>query len=218
MRDDHVGPPFLHRSGGYEVCVAALCLIAALICAGADWVAVARERRLLEYVAKPATLGFLLLYAGLGPHVSWCLLAALTLSLLGDVYLMLPDQLFPAGIGAFLLAHLAYSADFDATPLARGIWFVVVAAASLPLALRIIRGVPEVPLRVGIGLYMAAISFMVASAIGSGALLATVGALLFFVSDALIALNRFVTPFASAPLAVIVTYHLGQLLLVVALR
>lgn len=198
--------------------MAALCLIAALVCAGVDWVAVVQERRLLEYLAKPATLGFLLLYAALGPQVSWCLLAALTLSLLGDVYLMLPDQLFPAGLAAFLLAHLAYVAGFDATPLARCIWFVVVAAASLPLAVRIIRAVPEGALRIGVGVYMAAISLMVASAIGSGSLLATVGALLFFVSDASIALNRFVSPFASARVAIIVTYHLGQLLLVIALR
>jgi uncharacterized membrane protein YhhN len=206
------------RSHPYEAGVATLCLIASLVSAGIDWAAVAQERRVFEYLAKPATLGFLLLYAALGPHVSWFLITALTLSLLGDVYLMLPDELFPAGLGAFVLAHLAYVAGFDATLLARCIWFVVVAAASLPLALRIIRAVPGTPLRIGIGVYMAAISLMVASAIGSGLLAAIVGALLFFVSDALIALNRFVTPFASARLAVIVTYHLGQLLLVVALR
>jgi uncharacterized membrane protein YhhN len=214
MRARHV----VDRTHPDEARVATLCLIAALVCAGIDWIAVAQERRGLEYLAKPATLGLLLLYAALGAHVSWFLIAALTLSLLGDVYLMLPDELFPAGLGAFLLAHLAYVAGFDATLLARCIWFVVVAAASLPLALRIIRAVPETPLRIGIGVYMAAISLMVASAIGSGLLAAIVGALLFFVSDALIALNRFVTPFASARLAVIVTYHLGQLLLVVALR
>jgi uncharacterized membrane protein YhhN len=214
MRARHV----VDRTHPYEARVAALCLIAALVCAGIDWIAVAQERRLLEYLAKPATLGFLLLYAALGPHVSWFLISALTLSLLGDVYLMLPDQLFPAGLAAFLLAHLAYVGAFDATLLARSVWFVVVVAASLPLALRIIRAVPGIPLRVGVGVYMAAISLMVASAIGAGLLAAIVGALLFFVSDALIALNRFVTPFASARLAIIVTYHLGQLLLVVALR
>jgi uncharacterized membrane protein YhhN len=206
------------RTHPYEARVAALCLIAALVCAAIDWIAVAQERRLLEYLAKPAALGFLLLYAALGSHVSWFLISALTLSLLGDVYLMLPDQLFPAGLAAFLLAHLAYVGAFDATLLARSVWFVVVAAASLPLALRILRAVPEIPLRIGVGVYMAAISLMVASALGAGLLAAIVGALFFFVSDALIALNRFVTPFASARLAVIVTYHIGQLLLVIALR
>jgi uncharacterized membrane protein YhhN len=198
--------------------MAALCLIAAIGCAVADWIAAAQGSRLLEYVTKPAALAFLLLYAALGTDASWYLLAALTLSLLGDVYLMLPDELFPAGLVAFLLAHLAYVADFDATPLARVVWFVIVAGASLPLALRIMRAIKELPLRIGVCVYMAAISLMVASAIASGNLLATSGALLFFASDALIAVNRFVSPFASARLAVIVTYHLGQLLLVIALR
>jgi uncharacterized membrane protein YhhN len=198
--------------------MATLCLIAAAVCAVTDWIAVAQARRLLEYLAKPAALAFLLLYATLAPHASWYLIAALALSLLGDVYLMLPDQLFPAGLAAFLLAHVAYIAAFDATLLARSIWFVVVVAASAPLALRVIRAVPDLPLRVAVGAYMGVISLMVASAIASSALLATVGALLFFVSDALIALNRFVAPFAWARGGIIVTYHVGQLLLVLALR
>jgi uncharacterized membrane protein YhhN len=198
--------------------MAALCLIAAIGFALADWYAVAQDHRLLEYVAKPAALGFLLLYAALGPAASWYLIAALALSLLGDVYLMLPEVLFPAGLGAFLLAHAAYIAAFAATPLARAVWFVIVAAASAPLALRIWRAVPDPPLRIGVGVYMAVISLMVASAIGSYQLVAIAGALLFFLSDSLIAVSRFLTPFAGARLAVITTYHVGQLLLVLALR
>ena len=147
-----------------------LYLIAAIVFAVLDWIAVARGRRFLEYVAKPATLAFLLLYAAEGADASRYLLAALVLSLLGDVYLMLPEGLFPAGLAAFFLAHLAYIADFDVPPLHRAGWFVVVAAASLPLARRIIRAVRDVPLRIGVGLYMAVISLMVASAIGTEAL------------------------------------------------
>jgi len=198
--------------------MAELWLIAAIVFALLDWAAVARDWRLLEYLAKPATLGFLLLYAAAGPDASRYLLAALILSLLGDVYLMLPDQLFPAGLVAFLFAHVAYIADFDAAPLTRTGWFLVVAVASVPLALRIIRGVRHLPLRVGVGIYMAVIALMVGSAIASGEMIAAAGALLFFVSDALIALDRFVAPIAGGRLAIIVTYHLAQLLLVIALR
>jgi uncharacterized membrane protein YhhN len=198
--------------------MAALCLVAAIICAAIDWVAVTREHRLLEYLAKPATLVFLLLFAALGTDVSWYLIAALALALLGDVYLMLPDALFPAGLAAFLLAHLAYIAAFDATPTARAVWFAIVVLASIPLALRILRGVREPALRVAVGGYMGVISLMLASAIASGEMVATIGALFFFASDALIAFNRFVTPFGSARVAVIVTYHIGQFFLVVALR
>lgn len=198
--------------------MAALCLIAFLVFAVLDWVAVAQARKHLEYLAKPAALAFLILFAALGEDVTWVLVAALVLSLLGDVYLMLPDALFPAGLVAFLLGHFGYIAAFDATRGSRFVWFLIVAGASLPLALRILRAVREPPLRLGVGIYMATISLMVASAIASGSLVAALGALLFFASDAMIALRRFVTPFSGDRLGVIVTYHLGQLLLVLALR
>lgn len=198
--------------------MSSLCLLAAVLCAVVDWVAVARQQRPLEYVAKPATLGFLLLYAAQGPAASWYLLAALTLSLLGDVYLMLPGDLFVAGLVAFLLAHLAYIADFHVTLPARALWFVVVALAATPLALRIVRAIAAPPLRLAVAVYMAVIALMVASAIASWELTALAGALLFMASDAMIAIDRFVAPFPWARLAIIVTYHLGQLGLVVALR
>ena len=198
--------------------MSSLCLLAAALCAVVDWIAVAREQRPLEYVAKPAALGFLLLYAARGPAASWYLVAALTLSLLGDVYLMLPGDLFVAGLAAFLLAHVAYIADFQVTSLARALWFVVVALAATPLALRILHAIAAPGLRVAVGLYMAVIALMVGSAIASWESTALVGALLFLASDAMIAINRFVTPFPWARLAIIVTYHLGQLGLVIALR
>jgi hypothetical protein len=44
-----------------------------------------------------------------------------------------------------------------------------------------------------------------------------VGASLFFASDSLIAWNRFVRPRAWAPVAIMVTYHLGQAGLVTSL-
>jgi len=193
-------------------------LLACAIAALADWIAVAREWRRLEWVAKPATLALLLLWAGLGPASSWPLLAALTFSLLGDVYLMLPADLFLPGLLAFLLGHIAYVAAFDATPLARGIWFAIVLALSAPLSLRLLRATPGTALRVAVGVYMVVIALMVGSAIASGALLAAAGAVLFMASDSMIALNRFVSPFAGARLTIIVTYHLGQLLLAWALR
>jgi uncharacterized membrane protein YhhN len=195
-----------------------LLLIAAAIAAVADWIAVAREWKPLEWVAKPATLALLLLWGALGPNASWALLAALTFSLLGDVYLMLPADLFLAGLLAFLVGHVFYVVAFDVTPLALGIWFVIVMLFTAPLSLRLLRAAPDLPTRVAIGLYMTVIALMLGSAIASGSRIAAAGALLFMASDAMIALNRFVAPFAAARLSIIVTYHLGQLLLVYALR
>jgi len=90
-------------------------VVAALIAAGfvaaADWIAVAREDRLFEGIAKPGVI-FCLFVAVLlaGPGVSpvrWLLIVALASSLAGD-WLLLPPGQFVAGLVAFLVAHLAY--------------------------------------------------------------------------------------------------------------
>jgi uncharacterized membrane protein YhhN len=84
--------------------------------------------------------------------------------------------------------------------------------------MRIVRGAREPALRVAIVVYSVVIGTMAASAIASGSTLAIGGALLFVVSDMLIAWSRFVTPYAWAPVAIIVTYHVGQAGLAAALR
>jgi uncharacterized membrane protein YhhN len=65
--------------------------------------------------------------------------------------------------------------------------------------------------------YVTVISAMVATAIGSGNPVAIAGALSFYASDALLGWNRFARPFPHARLAVMVTYHVGQGLLVLSL-
>jgi uncharacterized membrane protein YhhN len=65
--------------------------------------------------------------------------------------------------------------------------------------------------------YVAVISFMLASAFGTRNAFAIVGAGLFYVSDALIAWDRFVKPRPWARLAIMTTYHLGQVGLVLSL-
>ena len=58
---------------------------------------------------------------------------------------------------------------------------------------------------------------MVATAIGTGSVAATAGATSFYASDALIAWNRFVRETSHGRLAIIVTYHLAQVGLVLSL-
>ena len=197
--------------------MATLALLAFAVLAVTDWVAVSRGSRALEYVAKPAALVALLLYAAWGGPPP-TLIAALALSLLGDVLLMVPGDLFVAGLLAFLLAHLAYIASFHAALSARVLWLLVILVASSPVATRLIRGVPSNALRAAIATYSLVLSLMVASAVASGSAMAAAGALLFFASDMLIAWNRFVRPVARAEPIIMVTYHLGQLGLAVALR
>ena len=177
-------------------------------------------RKTLEYVCKPLTIALLMGVAATvtvddGAVRSW-FLAALALSMLGDVYLMVPRDLFIPGLVAFLLAHLAFivglwvnGVDF----LALAIGLALAALAVAVVGSRIIRGARagEHPsMAYPVGAYMAIISVMVASAIGTQEPVAVGGAALFFCSDALIAWERFVKPRAWHRLAIIVTYHLAQ--------
>jgi uncharacterized membrane protein YhhN len=147
---------------------------------------------------------------------------ALVFSLAGDVFLMLPGDLFVAGLAAFLVGHLAYVGGF----LAAGVsapavlaGLAVVAVALLLVGRPLLAGArrKEPAMVVPVAAYMAVISAMLVTAIGAGPGLAVAGAALFYTSDALIGLGRFVRAWPWSPLAVIVTYHLGQGLLVVSL-
>src|SRR5690606_15697068 len=87
-------------------------LVAAAVVAVVDWIAVARGDRRTEYIAKPLTMvvligAALVLDPAHGTARTW-FVAALALSLLGDVFLMLPRDRFVPGLASFLLAHIAY--------------------------------------------------------------------------------------------------------------
>jgi len=158
------------------------------------------------------------------PAVRWWFVAALVLSMLGDVFLMLPDErLFVAGLGSFLLGHLAYIGGLwtdgvSAAPLSIGLALVLIAVVVVgrPVVRSVRRG-DDPSMETPVIAYMAVISLMVASAMGTGEALAIVGAGLFYCSDSLIAWRRFVRPKPWQPLAIIVTYHVAQAGLVLSL-
>ena len=196
-----------------------------------DWFAVAFARVAVEYVAKPlTTAGLVALACTLDPvHADMrvAFVVALVLSLAGDVLLMLPDdKFFTLGLGAFLLAHLAYVVGFALGPgtgaeLAVGALITLVVA--VPLGVRLLRAVRRTsPALVRpVAAYVTVIAAMVACATGWGNAWAIVGAWLFFASDSLIGETRFVRAGRDdtrwGPLAIIVTYHLGQAGLVLSL-
>jgi len=202
-------------------------LIVAAVFALGDWVARAQRRPRLEYLCKPATVVALIATAAAlvpahdaGGRRSW-FVVALVCSLAGDILLMLPTDVFVAGLAAFLVGHLCYLAGFwahgpDAVAFTVAAVGVVVVVA--PLAYRILdalRG--RTALRLPVALYMVVISVMLATALATGNVLAGVGAALFVSSDAMIAWNRFVRPFRAAELGIMITYHLGQAGLVLSL-
>ena len=203
-------------------------LAAAAVAALADWVAVARRRKPLEYLAKPAALA-LLTGVALALHPAndarrTAFVVALAFSLAGDVFLMLPRDLFAGGLASFLLGHIAYAVGLRAyapsSNLAMALAAVGIGVVAAVVGSRVLRGV-----RVGghtellgpVVAYMVVLSAMVVLALATREPLAALGGALFFCSDAVLAWNRFVRPLARGPLAVIVTYHLAQALLVLSL-
>ncbi len=191
-----------------------------------DWIVVAKKVKQLEFIAKPATMLALisgavtLLPAREGMRSAF--VVALVFSLLGDVLLMLPSDRFIAGVASFALAHVAYIVGFrlddSSTPaLLIGVAGMVVFA--MTVGGKVLAGVrarqPEFVAPVSA--YIAIISVMVASAIATTNPVAITGALIFMASDTLIAWNRFVRPQTWAPVTIMVTYHVGQLLLVLSL-
>jgi uncharacterized membrane protein YhhN len=196
------------------------------VAAVGDWVAVGTRARRLEYLCKPAATASLIgVAATLDPSSGarrTAVVVALVFSLAGDVFLMLPRDLFVAGLGSFLLAHVAYVVGFrlDAGPASELVLpavavLVVIAAIGRP----VLRGVRQTDpaMAAPVAAYISVIAAMVTTALASGDALAGVGAVVFMASDSLIAWNRFVRPLSWAPVAIMVTYHLGQAGIVLSL-
>jgi len=203
-----------------------LTLAVTVVFARADWLAVAASRRRLEYAAKPAVmLGLIAVAILLHPVDSTertFFLVALTLGLISDIFLMLPQDMFMLGLGAALVEHLAYITGFNHRPLHAALLAVAAVIALVSVAVivtPVIRALRknQPGLVWPVTAYVTVFVIMVSSAGNTGSLVALAGALLFFYSDALLAWNRFVKPVPWGRLGNIVLYHAGQALIVLSL-
>jgi uncharacterized membrane protein YhhN len=204
----------------------------ALLFAVLDWVAVGRNVKVLEYIAKPAVMVCLIAWLGLNGGWSGVLLwftAGLIFSMFGDIFLMLPKERFVAGLVSFLLAHVAYVIGLNTSPLpitvVTLIILVMVGLVSMRMFLKISQGLAATGnslLKIPVLVYTIVISLMLFSALMTfvrpawspgGALLVGLGALLFYFSDCVLAWNKFVHPLKYGRLINLSSYHLGQVLI-----
>lgn len=201
-----------------------VCIAAAAVSAAVHLIAEYRGPAWLVYVAKPLTTMLLIAAAILDedapPLYRLPIIAGLVFSLFGDVFLMLPKDRFVAGLASFLIAHLFYISAFQS-----GIRFGARPLLLLPFV--IAAGVvmyflwPRLGrLRVPVVLYVAVLVVMAWQASaraaelgGIASRLAAVGAALFVVSDATLAVNRFRMPFPAAQAVVMVSYVAAQALI-----
>jgi uncharacterized membrane protein YhhN len=181
--------------------------------------------RLVAGVLKPLPiliLAVLVAHAAGGPTAWYAplVVAGLCCSMAGDVLLVFRRGFVP-GLASFLAAHACYTAAF--APLGRwdaGAWLaalpLLVAAAVFlrwlwPHLGRVRRAVVVYAVVIVAMAWRALAAAAVAPAAGTASALA--GALLFMVSDGLLATDRFARPFRSAGAAVMITYYAAQLLI-----
>lgn len=209
--------------------MSALAWVAVALSAPLDWWAATVGARRAESVLKPLVLLALLAAAwAMGAPDSaagWWVLAALVLSLAGDVALLSESEArFVAGLASFLLAHVAYVVAFALTGMPSGRLALVGAALVVVAAVTAGRRIVPAAAREGgaalggaCAAYMAVIGVMVVAAWATGRPLVALGATVFMVSDTVLAWNRFVRPLRWGTLAVMGTYHVGQVLIVLGL-
>lgn len=179
-------------------------------------------------VFKPLTTTLLLAVVG-APDSRFAALVVggIILSVLGDTALLWPgNKPFMVGLSLFLLAHLAYVVAFIGV----GVWSThvpIVALATIAttaFTMRLMwRGAGA--LRAPLFVYGSIITLMVitASATLGGALAsrapwAAVGAVLFYISDTSLGLDRFRAKIPHAPVLTMGIYWLGQLGIAIAAR
>jgi uncharacterized membrane protein YhhN len=148
--------------------------------------------------------------AGTGP-LQRQVIAALVFSGIGDI--SLERGLFTLGLGAFLVAHLFYLSVFcrHLRMTRQGV------AALLGLAIYGAAVVTYLSPHLGematpVYLYMTVIFAMAGAAVSGrdNHPLVALGAVLFVLSDSLIAINRFAEPVPGAKYAIMVLYYAGQ--------
>jgi len=184
------------------------------------------DMHMLYLTAKPLLMITLLLYfisASRGyPSWRFYVMAALVFSWGGDVFLML-DNMFTAGLASFLVAHIFYITAYQKTGAASGelrlldiMKFVLFGAVVMWLLYPGLGGmlIPVlaymvVLLSMGVWAHKrrgatTAISFTLVSA----------GAMLFVISDGLIAINKFAFEIPAERILVMSTYITAQYLIV----
>jgi uncharacterized membrane protein YhhN len=214
-------------------------LIILFLTALLDWLAVARGWTVVEFVAKPAVVLLLLgwlIVTGLTSLPLICFALGIFFSLLGDVSLLFSSarsssRWFMAGLGAFLLAHVAYIVGFN-IPLmdAPLFWSIAIALLLAFAAARILQRLTTALYQKGlnsmarpVAFYGGIITLMLLSAFLAlysprwptlNSSLVALGAMLFYFSDIILAWNKFVTPIQNGRVINMVLYHLGQIALI----
>jgi uncharacterized membrane protein YhhN len=180
-------------------------------------------RRTLIYICKPLTTILIFLIAALPGSIlkngyAFTIGLGLLFSLLGDIWEMLSRRHFLKALVSFLITHICYVLAFlISAPAGVSLWPAIPFALIGASILAYLWGSLSAGMKAAVGAYVGVIVIMVSLAAGralafptTGTLSATAGALLFLVSDGVLAVNRFRRPFRAAQAVILATYFIGQ--------
>ena len=184
---------------------------------------------------KPFLVPFLLLavhfYKKFGTKI--ILLAALTMSWIGDVILLFADKgelYFIAGLIAFLVSHICYIILFSKQlnvylKKSKFFYWVGITAITLYLMIMMLVLLPSLgDLKIPVFVYALTISIMLLFAFkgylnwhrpSNGHIL--IGAIVFVASDSILAFDKFYAPLQHSTLLIMTTYLIAQFLIVVGI-
>ena len=194
-----------------------------------DLIAIQLHYKMAEYIFKPLIIIWLMSYFVLqSRHVQsrlkkWVILALL-FSWLGDVLLMFQEDnplFFLLGLSSFLIAHIFYILFFHFVRMKERVkskWYLLLMVAVYYAVLIVILSPYLGDMKLPVQIYAVVISFMFMLAMHmlfiknkSAGLWMMMGALLFVISDSILAINKFYQSFEMAGIVVMLTYGLAQL-------
>jgi uncharacterized membrane protein YhhN len=199
------------------VVITALACVTLIYCQRMGWMEAAASAK---FIASTGFLATAVSVGALRHGFGLIIFAGLLLSMAGDMFLVGQTQRhFLFGLASFLLAHIAYTTGFILRgqdrryALLSAVPIVVVAV----LVLAWLAPHLDPPVDLPVQVYVAAISLMVITAFGARGAgaprLLVIGAMLFFVSDLAVAMQRIVAPGFPAYLWGLPLYYSGQLCL-----
>ncbi len=182
----------------------------------------------LNLITKPLLMillgGYFVSKVGnLNNKLKYLVVAALIGSWFGDTFLMFQDynsMFFIFGLGSFLIAHLAYIMAFykfkgkknQVVLISTSLFF---AAYSLNLLLALWPGLNDMLIPVIVYAFVLTVMGIIGVVRNYGiSILIVLGAILFIISDSLIAYNKFVEPVIYSRISIMFTYILAQFLIV----
>jgi uncharacterized membrane protein YhhN len=225
-----MGPSGSVDSFGSVVAAAGPGIVLVLVFGALAIIGAETKRRWLLAIAKPIATACLLLILGPPPTdtVEKLVAFGIVFSIIGDGFLVVQsDRAFFAGTAAFLTAQILYATAFwsvrapdrPVSPAA-----AVVVATSTMLLVNLWK--PAGAMRPAVAVYALAITLMVGSALGTlggtlpplAATCAAVGAVLFYVSDASLAWDKFKRPLRHSSFLTMGVYWIGQIGIALAAR